>query len=145
MALTDITSANAIVMIQADEIIPQPVRLENFSVDAIAQTGAYKVAEARKGIDGNMAAGYVPSPVELNLNLEANTPSERLLYRLMDAQVRNEHPYNTTITIRIPAQRSTYTYIDGVLAEGIAMNNLGTLQEKSSWKFQFKDVSRQDD
>lgn len=145
MAVTDITSANAIVMIQVAEMIPQASRLEKFSTDAIAQASAYQVAEVRMGVDGFVAAGQTPKPIEITINLEANTPSERMLYRVLKEQAQRHTVFNVTLTIRVPAQRSLYTFVDGTLTEGVAMNNLGALQEKSSWKMVFGNVNRQDD
>lgn len=145
MAVTDITSANAIVMIQVAEMIPQATRLEKFSTDAIAQADTFAVAEVRMGVDGFVAAGQTPKPISITINLEANTPSERLLYRVLKTQAQEHTVYAVTLTIRVPAQKSTYTFTDGTLTEGVAMNNLGTMLEKSSWKMVFGSVNRQDD
>ena len=145
MAVTEITSANSIVMIQVEELIPQAVRLEKFSSDAIAQVGEFQAAEGRMGVDGRLAVGQTPKPVEVTINLEANTPSERLLYRVLKTMADRQQIFATTLTVRVPAQRATYTFHNGSLTTGIAMNNLGTMLEKSSWKIIFESYTRQDD
>lgn len=143
MAVTDITSANATVLIQVEGIIPVPTQLHHFSTDGIAQAGTFTVAEARMGVDGYLAAGQTPKPAELTITLEANTPSERLLDSISKAMQREQTIFNVTITIRVPALKSTFVYTDGVLIDCPSMNNLGTTIDKTAWKFTFAKLERQ--
>lgn len=143
MAVTDITSANATVLIQVEGIIPVPTQLHHFSTDGIAQAGTFTVAEARMGVDGYLAAGQTPKPAELTITLEANTPSERLLDSLSKAMQREQTIFNVTITIRVPALKSTFVYTDGVLIDCPSMNNLGATIDKTAWKFTFAKLERQ--
>lgn len=145
MAVTDVTSANATMLIQAEGAIPVPTQLHHFSTDGMAQAGAFTVAEARMGVDGYLAAGQTPKPFELTITLEANTPSEKLLGDLLEAMHRERTIFNVTLTIRVPALKATFILTDGVLIDGAAMNNLGATIDKTSWKFMFADLDRQDD
>ena len=59
--LTDITSANAKLILTCEELYPSGVELQMFSTNQAWNADALQVAETRMGVDGHMAAGYVPN------------------------------------------------------------------------------------
>lgn len=135
--LMDITSANATITLQAEDIIPNPVILQNFSTDQSIAADEMVVSEARMGIDGGLAAGYTPQPVNLTLTLEANSPSQDYLFRLCEAMRSNRRIYEVTMTCDIPSMSKRYTWSRGVLVSGSTLPNPKKVLEPTTWKFTF--------
>ena len=75
--LTDITSANAKLILTCEELYPSGVELQMFSTNQSWNADALQVAETRMGVDGHMAAGYVPNIKTVTVQLEASSPSRR--------------------------------------------------------------------
>ncbi len=138
--LMDITSANSIMTIQADPIIPSPVQLQNFATDQIATTDEMVIAEARMGPDGGLAMGYTPQPVAFTLMLEANSPSQQTLFDLSGAIRANRRIYDVTITLDCPSLKKRYIFERGGLISSSVMPNPKKVHDPTSWKFQFATV-----
>ena len=52
----DITSANAELVLSAEEVFPQGIALQMFSTDQSYSTESQQMAETRMGVDGHLAA-----------------------------------------------------------------------------------------
>jgi hypothetical protein len=74
-ANSTITSANSIFTIVVPGLFPAPVQLEGYSSDKAVITDAIAMAETMMGVDGLMAAGYVPAITKQTISLMANSPS----------------------------------------------------------------------
>ena len=87
--LTNITSANASLVLVVDTIIPAGVQLEHFSTDQAFSLSEVTVVEDRMGVDGNLAAGWIPSIKTVQIDLEAASPSLWFLDMLQRAMENN--------------------------------------------------------
>ena len=74
-ALGNITSANAVLVLGVEELYPVGVQLTNFATDQMISSDDMEIAQARMGVDGGLAAGYVSNPFSLTITLEASSPS----------------------------------------------------------------------
>ena len=70
--LLDITSANASMVMIVEDLYPAGVPITNFSTDQMIDGDEHEYAQARMGVDGGMAAGYVPNPWNVTVSLEAS-------------------------------------------------------------------------
>lgn len=138
--LMDITSANTIITIQADPIIPSPVQLQNFGPDGILVTEEMTIAEARMGPDGGLAMGYTPNPVGVSLTFEANSPSQQTMFDLSGAIRANRRIYDVTITADCPSLKKRYIFERGGLISSSVMPNPKKTHDPTNWKFQFATV-----
>lgn len=135
--LMDITSANSVMTIQAEEIIPNPVQLQNFSTDQLATVDEQALAEARMGVDGGLAVGYTPQPFNFSFMLEANSPSQVHMFNLSAATRANRRTYDVTITIDCPSLKQRYIFERGALINVSVMPNPKKTHEPTTWKFTF--------
>lgn len=138
--LMDITSANSIMTIQADPIIPQPVQLQNFGTDQLATIDEQTLAEARMGVDGGLAVGYTPQPFQFSFTLEANSPSQEVMFNLSGATRANRRTYDVTITLDCPSLKQRYIFERGALISASVMPNPKKTHEPTNWKFTFATV-----
>ncbi len=133
----NITSANAIVTLACDQLIPNPVRLQNFSADQSVSLDEVTLSEGQMGVDGGYAAGYVNSIKSLTLTLEANSPSTKYLDIIAKAMHNQTTVYLITLTVTLPSLSMRYIFSNGTLASGQIMSNPKKLQEPTTWKFNF--------
>ena len=135
--LLDITSANSAMTIQAGDVIPNPVQLQNFSVDQIASVDEQTLAESRMGVDGGLGVGYTPQPFNLTFMLEANSPSQVYMFNLSAAMRANRCIYDVTITLDCPSLKQRYIFERGTLISASVMPNPKKVHDPTTWKFTF--------
>lgn len=133
----NITSANAVVTLACEGLIPNPVRLQNFSADQSVSLDEVTLSEGQMGVDGGYAAGYVNSIKSLTLTLEANSPSTKYLDIIAKAMHNQTTVYLITLTVTLPSLSMRYIFSNGTLASGQIMSNPKKLQEPTTWKFNF--------
>lgn len=139
--LTNITSANASLVLIVDTIIPAGVKLEHFSTDSAFELSEVTVTEDRMGVDGNLAAGWIPSIKTVKVNLEAGSPSMWFMDMLARAMESNRTIYKCTLIATIPSIRKIYTWTGGVLKTGTMVNNAKKVLDPTSWTFDFADLA----
>ncbi len=137
MPVGDITSANATLVLTVDELFPQGIRLSMFATDQAMDMSELTVAETRMGVDGNMVAGFVPTPKEVTVTLEAASPSYESLAALYRATERKRGAYRCTLVASAPAVGRTFTWTEGVLVRGTPVPAFRKTLEPTSWTFRF--------
>lgn len=133
----DITSANAKVILTVENLYPSGVEIQNFSTDSAWAVDDAVVAEARMGVDGHMAAGYTPTPRNVTISLEANSPSLAIMNNLISSMQLNKTVYKCTMQITIPSIGKEYTLKEGVLLQGHAIPDGKKVLDPSTWQFTF--------
>lgn len=111
----DITSANTIVTLQADGLIPNPVRLEGFAEGGIADIGEIKHTESKLGCDGGMAVGWVPCKKTVNITLMGNSPSRVYLAKINNYMNSNKQTIPMNITVESPTMGCRYIFKNGTI------------------------------
>ena len=139
--MNNITSANATAYMVVKDLYPTGFALNNFSTDQAVDQGEDTIAETRMGVDGYMAAGYVPSIKAVTITFEATSPSVEYLNNLYLASQKNRRTYEVTLVVKVPAVNTTYTYSGGVLKTGKLLPGLKKVLDPVSYGFDFEKVS----
>ena len=77
MSLGNITSANAVIVMTVEDLFPAGVRLEQFATDQALDGDDHEYAQARMGVDGQLAAGSWASRPGWRLRCWGRFPSGR--------------------------------------------------------------------
>ena len=139
--LTNITSANASLVLIVDTFFPAGALLQHFSTDSMFELSEVTVTEDRMGVDGNLAAGWIPSIKTVKVDLEAGSPSMWFMDMLARAMESNRTIYKCTLIATIPSIRKIYTWTGGVLKTGTMVNNAKKVLDPTSWTFDFADLA----
>lgn len=115
MASPSITSVNSIYMLAITGLYTVPQQLQGFSADDIFDTGEINSAEVVMGLDGKIAAGYVPVAIVQNITLLANSDSNALFEAWWASQRAAQELYFATGIIRMPSVKRSYALTNGVL------------------------------
>lgn len=135
--LLDITSANASMVMIVEDLFPVGVPITNFSTDQMVDGDEHEYAQARMGVDGGMAAGFVPNPWNVTISLEASSPSLKVMQTLAQAMVTNKCTYEVSLIITVPALNQVHAYRKGVLLTGKDLPGIRKTLEPTQWKFTF--------
>ena len=139
--MNNITSANATAYMVVKDLYPTGFALNNFSTDQAVDQSEDTIAETRMGVDGYMAAGYVPSIKAVKIQFEATSPSVQYLNNLYLASQKNRRTYEVTLVVKVPSVNKTYTYSGGVLKTGKLLPGLKKVLDPVSYGFDFEKVS----
>ena len=139
--MNNITSANATAYMVVKDLYPTGFALNNFSTDQAVDQSEDTIAETRMGVDGYMAAGYVPSIKAVTIQFEASSPSVQYLNNLYLASQKNRRTYEVTLVVKVPSVNKTYTYSGGVLKTGKLLPGLKKVLDPVSYGFDFEKVN----
>lgn len=135
--LENITSANATAVLVVDEIIPAGVQLQHFGTDQSYAQNEVTVVEDRMGVDGHLAAGWIPAIKTVQITLEANSPSLPQMDMLARAMENNRKIYECTLVVTVPAIHKVYTWSRGVLKSGTLASSGKKVLDPTQWTFDF--------
>ena len=138
-ALGNITSANAVLVLGVEELYTVGVQLTNFSTDQMLSSDDMEMAQVRMGVDGGLAAGYVPNPFSLTITLDASSPSLTVMQSLLMAMKTNKTTYKCSVTLTIPSIKQVHFWRNGVLTNGTPVTAPKKTLDPTSWKFVFQD------
>lgn len=141
MAVSDdlnITSANAEVILTVENLYPSGVKLENYSTDGSFATEDVTVAEARMGVDGHLAVGYTPTPRNVTITLEANSPSLKVMQNIVETMQLNKTIYACSMQITVPALNKEFVFSKGALLTGHVIPDGKKVLDPTTWQFTFE-------
>jgi hypothetical protein len=139
--MLDITSANATVAMSVAEGLFS-INLENFSADSSFTSDTVQAAETRMGVDGHMAAGYVPNIKTMTIQLEASSPSRRYMQTIQKAMIANQRLYKVSLTAIIPSIGEQVIWSEGVMQNGTVTSTAARVMEPTAWTFHFEKYER---
>ena len=135
----NITSANSEIILTVANLYPNGVKLEGFSTDTAWASDDVTLAEGRMGVDGNMAIGMTPSPVQMTITLEANSPSLKYLENIAACMNLNKTVYKCDMQVTIPSRGKEYHLSGGSLLVGHLIPDGKKTLDPTNWRFIFKD------
>ncbi len=112
VSIGSITAANAVFTLTAAGLYTAPQQIQQFGVDDAFDSEAVENGEIVKGVDGFIAAGWLPTQPRLNVTLMANSPSQDLF----DNIFQNEQAARDKILLQgliiVPGISKKYTLIN---------------------------------
>lgn len=140
-SLFDTTSANLNGTMVVELLYPAGFEVTNFGTDNAVGTDDFQVAESRMGVSGDLAQGYTPQPITLNITILPGSPTYFKFCNILRNMQVNKRIYNTTFVVDLPSIGVVKTYSNG----GMTLSNImpaaqATLQD-TTWQFQFANVT----
>lgn len=136
----NITCANSQAIMVVDNLFPAGFPLQQYSTDQSISMGELTTAETRMGVDGGLAAGYIPSIKSVTISLEPFSKSIDYLETLYQLEDANMKKYNITLVITIPSIGKTFTYTGGVLKVSKPFADNKKVLDPTNWSFDFEKI-----
>lgn len=135
--LLDITSTNSKLFLTVEDLYPNAVQLQNFSTDQAISVDEQEIAQVRMGVDGGLAAGYVPNPYVITISFEAGSASLDVMWDIMQAMRNNNRIYSTTLMAQIESIGKVFEWSNGTLTSGTVIPGIKKTLDATSFKFSF--------
>lgn len=110
-----ISSSNAIIMLQVADLFGTPVQIQGFSADDVFDSPDIEVAEHSMGVDGRLSAGFIFKETEMNITLQADSPSQEFFDEWYNAEQANRDKFVASGTVLLLGPGKKFTLIKGFL------------------------------
>lgn len=135
-----VTAANSSLALQIPGVFPAPIVIQGFGVDEAFVTAAYDTAETFMGVDGKMAAGYIPAVKEVTITLMANSDSVAVFDEWQGAQESAKEAFPCNAVMTLPSIAKLYTCTNGVLKNTTKMPGVKKTLQQISYVIAFEFV-----
>lgn len=133
-----ITSANASLFITVPGLYDSPVKIENFSTDAMVSAAQVNPVVAEMGVDGHLSVGYTPTPKEITVTLAADSKSRPVFDDWQAYQDAAKEVYVCSAQFIVPGIGKTFTGLRGALTAAQPMPNAAKTLQAPAYNITFE-------
>lgn len=133
-----ITSANASLFITVPGLYDSPVKIENYSTDAMVSAAQVNPVVAEMGVDGHLSVGYTPTPKELTITLAADSKSRPVFDDWQAYQDAAKEVYVCSAQFIVPGIGKTFTGLRGALTAAQPMPNAAKTLQAPAYNITFE-------
>ena len=133
-----ITSANASLFITVPGLYDSPVKIENFSTDAMVSAAQVNPVVAEMGVDGHLSVGYTPTPKEITITLAADSKSRPGFDDWQAYQDAAKEVYVCSAQFIVPGIGKTFTGLRGALTAAQPMPNAAKTLQAPAYNITFE-------
>ena len=139
--MATITSANSIFTLTAAAVFPVPQTLQGYAADDAFANDALDISEVMMGVDGKLSAGYVPNPTNINISLQADSPSIAIFEAIIAGMKVTRNTIYLSGTISLPSTGKTYTLTRGVLKSASQLPDAKKVLQPQKYTLVFESVT----
>lgn len=121
MATATLTVANSVYMLVIPDLFPIPQQLQGYAADDVFSTEAVDSVEVVMGVDGNLSAGWMPTPKKQTITLQADSVSSLMFDAWQQSQEAVRDAYIADAFITLPSLGRIYTCTHGFLTSYMPM------------------------
>ncbi|OBX10413.1 hypothetical protein QV09_05535 [Gallibacterium salpingitidis] len=127
-----LTSANSILMLRSSGFNDNWVNMEQYAADNAFDFGQGSIAETAMGVDGVQSGGFTPYEVDLNIHLQANSPSRDYMDSAINYFNNQQEVAPFEVSCEIPSIKKRYQ-ASGFLTQVSAATNAKKLLESATY------------
>ena len=132
------TSANASLFITVPGLYDSPVKIENYSTDAMVSAAQVNPVVAEMGVDGHLSVGYTPTPKEITITLAADSKSRPVFDDWQAYQDAAKEVYVCSAQFIVPGIGKTLTGLRGALTAAQPMPNAAKTLQAPAYNITFE-------
>lgn len=140
--MSTLTSANSVLMIGIANLYNVPVQIQGYSTDDAFATGDVSTAETLFGIDGKLSGGFTPYPIDLDINLQADSDSNLIFDAWIQAEAVTREKYIANATILLSGTGFLYSFTRGFLTNVSVMPAAKKILQPRKFTLVFQNLSR---
>jgi Tail fiber protein gp32 len=139
--MSTITSANAVFSLVIPGVFNTPVILEGYATDDAFSSDAITKAEVVMGVDGQMSAGFVFSPIKMKIKLQADSNSIQIFeaWNAIQQSVKDLYFANAQITLIGPG--AVYDLYKGALTTFKSIPDAKKMLQSRDFEITFESVT----
>lgn len=139
--MATLTNANSVLMLSVGGIFPVPQQLQGYATDDMFSAPDVKPAEAVMGVDGKLSGGFTPYPTEIEITLQADSPSAFIFDTWTEAQNVAREIFIAQMTIALPGTQQKFACTRGILTSQSPMPTGKKILQPRKWTITFQSVS----
>ncbi len=116
-----LTVANSVIMLAIPGLFPVPQQLQGYAADDVLTTEPVDSVEVVMGLDGQLSAGWMPTPKVQTWVLQADSPSTFMFDNWQQSQEAIQDAYTADGVITLLSIGRTYVCTKGFLTNYAAM------------------------
>ena len=136
--MSDITSANAVLMIGAANVYPSPQQIQNFAADDIFDIDNLRVAETMMGVDGLLSAGFVFEEVKQTIHLMAGSASGVVFDTIYQYEKQNVLKVQLNAVFKFPSLGLQFTIQKGYMTTYKPMSDARRVLQPRAFGFSWE-------
>ena len=141
MANNTITSADAIFALTVTNLYPSAQTLEGYAADAMFALGDTELAQAVRGADGKLSAGFVFGEYLQTITIMPDSPSREVFETWQLTSVTSKAVFRCNATIIIPAIGKKFTMTNGVLQRVKSMPDAQRVLQAMTYQINWENVT----
>jgi len=113
--MPSLTSANAVLMLAVSGLYAVPQQIQGFSSDDVTEFADIATKETSMGVDGNFSAGFVFTPIQQTITLQADSASNTFFEAINAAEQAAKEAYPMTGVLLLKSVGKSYALTRGFL------------------------------
>jgi hypothetical protein len=136
-----ITSANSELILVCSQVFAAPQSIEGYATEDAWNVAQFEVAQVRMGVDAHMSAGFVPAVKEMDLMLQADSPSRQVLQRILGVmEATREVVFIDNATLALPGTGEVWEFTKGVITKAPKTPPGKKVLESTTWQITWEDI-----
>lgn len=115
--MTDITAANAILMLSIATLFPTPQQIQGFSAEDVYDLDAISNVQVQMGVDGLLSGGFVWAQQPQSVVLQSNSASNAIFDAWSANQKAAQQTYQANGILTLPSLGLKFIQTKGFLTE----------------------------
>lgn len=124
-----ITAVNSTFALSILNLFPVPQILSGYAMDDVFSSEPIDAAEVQMGVDGIMSAGFIFKESMININLQANSPSNTIFDQWRMAEFAAQEKYFCMGTLVLPALGYKLALMNGVMSKWPPFSDVKKVQQ----------------
>lgn len=140
--MATLTAANSALSLIVRGFFPIPQAIQGYATDDAFATDDVNNAEVQMGVDGNLSAGFVPTPTVLNITLQADSPSIAMFDAVLAAQKAQKELMVWDGVMIIPGTGNKYAFTKGYMTSNSPTDTAKKILQPRKFQITYQDLSK---
>src|ERR1700761_4197254 len=115
--MATLTTANSAFVLLCPDVFGIPQLIEGYATEDAFSVPQYEIARAVMGVDAKLSGGFVPAVKELDVVLQADSPSNAVFQRIVQVMSAQREIVYLSATIEMPGQNELWQFTKGILTK----------------------------
>jgi hypothetical protein len=138
--MSDITAANALILISVPLLLPVPQQLQGFSADDIFDAEDIDATETMMGVDGQLSGGMIFAPLNWNVSLQADSASNTFFDAWYAGQKAAEAAFQAQANVTLTSIGTSYQLVNGFLSRYKPMSDAKKVLQPRKYRITWQSV-----
>lgn len=138
--MATLTTANSVLTIRCPDVFGIPQVIEGFATEDAFSVPQYEIARAVMGVDAKLSGGFVPAVKELDIVLQADSPSNAVFQRIVQVMTGQREIVYLSATILMPGQNELWQFTKGILTKVPALAAAKKTAEARTYQVTWEDI-----